>query len=187
MIDTIIRKLGRDAMLAPGDHPMSIDDLLRSDLVLGPPSREKWDRDWRSHLVDNLEILAGQLWRVGIEEIYIGGSFVEAKDHPADIDGYFVCDRTAYKSRQLHNALNALDPFKAWTWRNEHRSADESGHLRLPLYHHYRVELFPHYGQAKTGFVDRDGRDIDFPTLYRRTRGTHLARGMIRLSPKSSG
>ena len=45
-----------------------------------------------SAAVGNLEILARQLWSVGIRDIYADGSFVEDKDHPNDIDGYFVCD-----------------------------------------------------------------------------------------------
>ena len=41
--------------------------------------------------VDNLEVLTKQLWQVGIREVYADGSFAEDKDHPNDIDGYFVC------------------------------------------------------------------------------------------------
>ena len=169
-------------MLAPGDHPMSIDEIRRSDLVIGPAMRRGWDRAWRSQLVDNLEILVVQLWQVGIREIHVGGSFVEAKDRPADLDGYFVCERTAYKTRALHRALNSIDPHGAWTWRREDRKRDENGVMRLPLYHHYRVELFPYYGQKRSGTFDQDRREIDFPTLYRRTRDTHLPRGIIRLT-----
>jgi hypothetical protein len=53
------------------------------------------------HLVDNLEILTRQLWQVGIREVYADGSFAEDKDHPNDIDGYFVCDLIQLSSGEL--------------------------------------------------------------------------------------
>ena len=88
-------------MLQPGDHAMTFGDLRHSILVTGPPERPTGDRAWRAALVDNLEVLARQLRQVGVHEIFLGGSFVEAKDHPADIDGYFLRDRAAYKTRAL--------------------------------------------------------------------------------------
>jgi hypothetical protein len=42
-------------------------------------------------LVANLEIFTIQLWQVGIRDVFADGSFAEDKDHPNDIDGYFVC------------------------------------------------------------------------------------------------
>jgi hypothetical protein len=36
--------------------------------------------------------MVGQLWEAGISEIFVNGSFVEDKDHPGDIDGYFECE-----------------------------------------------------------------------------------------------
>ncbi len=42
-----------------------------------------------------------QLWPVGIREIYADGSFVEDKDHPNDIDGYFVCGLRELASGEL--------------------------------------------------------------------------------------
>ena len=61
--------------------------------MLGPKTVSKdWNVSWRLHLVRNLEVIVLQLWKVGIESIYIDGSFAEMKDHPNDIDGYFECD-----------------------------------------------------------------------------------------------
>jgi hypothetical protein len=59
-------------------------------LVWGPGGDRgslTWDAPWRARLVENLAVLVRQLWRVGIQEIYVNGSFVEDKDHPNDIDG----------------------------------------------------------------------------------------------------
>jgi hypothetical protein len=67
--------------------------------------------------VNNLEILTRQLWQVGIREIFADGSFAEDEDkeHPNDIDGYFVCDLRELYSGELERKLNLLDPSKIWT------------------------------------------------------------------------
>ena len=83
-------------VLPPGDYDMTLEELKRSELVLGygdSKDHSTWDAAWREHLVNNLEILFGQLQKVGVMEVFVDGSFVEDKDHPNDIDGYFVCDK----------------------------------------------------------------------------------------------
>ena len=83
-----------NGLLPPGDYEVSFEELRRSILADGPSGisdDSSWDGDWRKRLVDNLEILTKQLWQVGVRDIYADGSFTEDKDHPNDIDGYFVC------------------------------------------------------------------------------------------------
>ncbi len=81
----------------PGYFELTIPELKNSILIRGPEDSLKgnhWDISWRMKLViKNLEIMVMQLNQVGITEVFIDGSFVEDKDHPNDIDGYFVCDR----------------------------------------------------------------------------------------------
>jgi len=104
-------------LLPPGDYPLALEELRESFLVSGPSSGyPTWDAGWRLRLVENLAILARQLWQVGITRIFVDGSFVEDKDHPNDIDGYFECGLAELASGELQRALNALDPFKVWTW-----------------------------------------------------------------------
>ncbi len=55
-----------------------------------------------------------QRWSMGVGEIFADDSFCEDKDHPNDIDGYFVCD--ARDLGRLQRELNLLDPYKVWTW-----------------------------------------------------------------------
>ena len=91
----LIPPFGRDGLLPPGDYEVTFPELRSSNLVLGPGEPRAfphWDAAWRLRLVDNLELLVRQLWQVGITEVFADGSFVEDKDHPNDIDGYFVCD-----------------------------------------------------------------------------------------------
>ncbi len=179
-IDALLAFDGR-GLLPPGDHLMTLGGLRRSVLVEGPPGRESWNRVWRGWLLDRFATLVGQLWGVGVERIYLAGSFVTDKDHPGDLDGYFECDRAAYKARSLHRALNDLGPFQEWTWREEHRRPSRDGHPKLPLWHHHRVELFPHYGQTRTGFFDEQGNDVDLPTMFRRDTRTNETRGIVRV------
>ncbi|BBB91089.1 MAG TPA: hypothetical protein PKA28_11015 [Methylomusa anaerophila] len=116
-----------DGLLPPGDYPMTLDVLKQSLLVVGPPDTPNWNRRWRHLLVCNLEILCKQLFHVQdlypgkISNIYIDGSFVEDKENPNDIDGYFECDYKFFATRQLQDELNRLDPHKTWTWNNESR------------------------------------------------------------------
>lgn len=81
-----------------------------------------------------------QLWTVGIHEIFVDGSFAEDKEHPNDIDGYFVCDMRLLVSGALERELNQLDPFKVWTWnpisRRPYRGSPKA---QLPMWHHYRL------------------------------------------------
>ena len=168
-------------VLPAGDYPMTLGGLRRSILIEGPPGRTMWDGPWREWLLDQFATLVGQLWGVGVGEIYLAGSFVSDRDRPGDIDGYFVCERAAYKTRTLHRALNELGPFRHWTWRNEHRSPAPDGRLKLPFWHHHRVELYPYYGQPRSGFLDRQGNDLATPDLFRMVRETHEPRGVVRL------
>jgi hypothetical protein len=115
----VIPPFDSDGLLPPDDYEVSFDELRRSPLVLGladPEEYPSWDRAWREELVTNLEILTRQLWQAGVREVFADGSFAEDKDHPNDIDGYFVCGLIELKTGELVRDLNLLDPFKIWTW-----------------------------------------------------------------------
>ncbi len=174
-----------DGVLPVGDYELTLEGLRRSLLVHGPgPSRPNWDVAWRGRLVDNLELLARQLWQVGVTELFVDGSFAEDKDHPNDIDGYFVCDRRKLFSGELERDLNALDPHKCWTWDPVDRRWDPgSGKSQLPMWHIYRVEIFPHFGQL-TGIRDGHGQELEFPAAFRKSRGNGNPKGIVRLVQK---
>jgi len=105
-----------EGYLPPADYDLTLGELRSSMLVAGPSNGyPNWDRGWRVQLVDNLTVLVDQLWQVGIGDIFIDGSFVEDKEHPNDIDGYFVCDLRELASGRLQSQLNLLDPHKVWT------------------------------------------------------------------------
>lgn len=136
---------------------------------------------WRLFLVDNLELMVQELWEVGIDQIYIDGSFVEEKAHPNDIDGYFECDLMELATGELERKLNALNPYKIWTWDNNSRKSYRGfTKKQLPMWHRYRVELYPHVGQP-SGILDEYGNQQQFPAAFRKTRDSFLPKGIVKI------
>lgn len=166
-------------LLPPGDYALTIEQLKNSILVVGPNDGLPWDMEWRKHLVENLEIMVKQLWEVGVEEIFIDGSFVENKAHPNDIDGYFECD--VRNLPELIRELNVIEPDKIWTWDSKSRKHSK-GYTKkqLPMWHKYRIELYPHFGQD-SGIRDQFGNDLLFPAAFRQTRDTFRPKGIIKI------
>jgi len=158
-----------EGLLPVGDFVLTFDELFESALVLGPDNTaDAWDARWRRTLAENLAIMVGHLCQVGLTDVFIDGSFVENKPRPNDIDGYFLCDRDFFYDGELETKLQKLDP--AWTWDAERRhAAPGSTKQQLPMWHKYRVELFPHVGQW-TGIVDQFGHELTFPSAFRLTR-----------------
>lgn len=174
-----------DGLLPPGDYILTLADLRRSILVKGSKeSQDLWDREWRASLVDNLQILAGHLWSVGITEIFINGSFAENKGHPNDIDGYFVIDLMSFHT--IQSELLLIDD--CWTWDPSFRRPYR-GHPKkhLPMWHKYRIELYPHFGQL-TGIRDEFGNDQQFPAAFRKSRGNPpLQKGIVKIIKERGG
>ncbi|MEM8671132.1 MAG: hypothetical protein AAGG48_26645 [Planctomycetota bacterium] len=168
-----------DGLLPVGDFAMTLQELALSRLVRGE-SKPNWDTEWRNKLVTNLGAMVNQLWQVGISEIFVDGSFAEDKDHPNDIDGYFECDRKELASGRLEKSLNAIDPHKAWTWDpSERRSYLGYRKKQLPMWHVYRIEMYPHYGQL-SGIREKHGHELEFPAAFRTSR-SGKEKGIIKI------
>jgi hypothetical protein len=170
-------------VLPVGDYELSLGELARSRLVSGAGVGSlTWDAAWRRTLVQRLGILARQLHRLGIVDIHLHGSFVEDKDHPHDIDGYFTCDRDQVLSGRLQQDLNLIDPHKCWTWDPAERRQYRGYPMwQLPMWHFYRVELYPHVPGLLSGLTDEFGNDLEFPAAFRRSRRDGMQRGIVRL------
>lgn len=171
-----------EGVLPAADYALTLDELASSYVVNGlPNAAPSWDRAWRAQLVRNLGVLVEQLWHVGSDAIYVDGSFVEDKDHPHDIDGYFECDLRYFASGDLERDLNAQDPHKVWTWDPQSRRWDpDSGKAQLPMWFVYRVELYPHFGQP-SGIVDQFGHQLQFPSAFRLSRRSYTPKGIVRI------
>ncbi len=169
-----------EGLLPVGDYELSLDELKTSWLVTGENLQSTtWDSEWRRKLVDNLEVMTLQLWQVGVTEIYIDGSFVEDKDRPNDIDGYFVID--VEKFEESVAKLNQLDKWSVWTWSLKSRTQYKNyPKLQLPMWHKYRVELFPEFGQL-SGIKDEFGNNQIFPAAFRRARRNGTPKGIIKI------
>jgi hypothetical protein len=172
-----------DGLLPAGDYFLTLDELRASTLVTGEDvGSPTWDAAWRAYLVDGLETLVGQLWQVGIDRIFVDGSFVEEKDHPNDIDGYFECSVRYLASGQLQRDLNALDPYKIWTWDPASRRFDaNSAKHQLPMWHQYRVELYPHFPGLMSGIRDQFGNELQFPWAFRLSRRAYRPKGIVQI------
>lgn len=176
-----------DGLLPPGTYDASISDIKSSILVQGDGTSATWDKAWREQLVDQAHILISQLWSVGVSDIFLDGSFVEDKDHPNDIDGYFdphlqmynVAD--AVKFAQLVSDLNNLDQHKVWNWDpKSRRSVQGFPKLQLPMWIFYRVEFFPHLDQG-SGIRDAFGNNLKFPSAFRQSRNGFKQKGIVRV------
>lgn len=172
-----------DGLLPAGDYALTFEELRQTQLVKGPGGASStWDAAWRRSLVANLEIMTRQLWQVGVQEVFADGSFVEEKDHPNDIDGYFVCTLADLSSGELTRKLNLLDPYKIWTWDPRSRQAFRGyPKKQLPMWHRYRIELYPHVSGFSSGIRDKQGHELEFPSAFRQSRRDGKARGIIKL------
>ena len=187
MASDFVPSFTAEGLLPPGDYEVTFDELRDSVLVAGPPNgsplREGWDAPWREHLTRQAETLCGQLWSVGITDVFLDGSFVETKGHPNDIDGYFTCDARRIASGDLKRDLNQIDPESAWTWDASARRAYRGYAKRqLPMWHAYRVELYPHYEQF-SGITDEHGHPLTFPAAFRKRRRDAAPKGIVKVIP----
>lgn len=175
-------------LLPEGDCEVTFEQLRKSILVIGPRARYAspfWDADWRAKLVDNLEILTRQLWRVGVTDVFADGAFVENKDHPNGIDGYFVCDLRQLTTGGLSRELNRQDPHRIWTWDPASRTPyRDYAKRQLPMWHRYRVELYPHVPNSGigSGVWDENRNELEFPAAFRRSHWKGSPKGIVKLA-----
>jgi hypothetical protein len=173
-------KFNAYGLLDPGEYPLTFSLLRESVLVRGEDGLLPWDENWRRFLVDSLERCVLQLWECGVEEIYIDGSFVTDKFRPNDIDGYFIPPNPEEVfNGELERRLNRLDPHRSWGW-NRYR-LDEFGNFQLELWHHYRVDLFPHCRGVYAGIAGEDGENMTLDQFFRRDRDFGVEKGIVKL------
>jgi hypothetical protein len=148
-----------DGLLPAGDYELTFAQLRRSALVVGPQMADVvWDAIWRETLVKNLEI-----------------------------DGYFVCTLSDLTSGELTRQLNLLDPYEVWTWDpNSRLSFRGYPKKQLPMWHRYRIELYPHIAGFFSGIRDVQGQELEFPSAFRQSRRDGKPRGIIKLKSGES-
>ncbi|MFC4076212.1 DUF6932 family protein [Salinithrix halophila] len=158
--------------LPVGDYPLTLDQLRSSILVQGT-GRHPMDTQWRLQLVNNLEELVQPLWEIGIEDIFINGSFVTSKARPGDIDGYYVCDVRDLVSESLFRVLAEVSGEDIWDTRKRVQVGYDD--FKPKMWEKYRCELYPHCEEIHLNFPDPP-----FPEFFRQTRvGT--GKGIVKL------
>jgi hypothetical protein len=121
-----------------------------------------------------------QLWEVGVERIFVNGSFVTSNPKPGDIDACFECESTRF-GHVLAGLLQLEPPLP---WDLTRRPIDPaSGDPKPLMWHQYRVELFPHFPDSPvpTGIRDEYGNELFFPSLFRRDKATRRPKGIIQI------
>ena len=179
--EMVLPRFTENGLLPPGDHTLAIDELRDSYLVdgegLGIPT---WNSTRRAQLVENLELFVRQLWQVGVENIFVNGSFVTNKPDPGDIDAYFECAFADYPLTLVK--LMQLEPSLPWdlTHRPIHR---RTGAPKPVMWHRYRVELLPRFIDypTPTGIFDENGKELELVELFRRDRGSSRPKGIVQL------
>jgi len=125
----------------------SFEELRQSILVLGPDDSAHYpngNHAWRSHLVDNLEILTRQLWPGWHPGDLRRRIIAEDKDHPNDIDGYLVCDLLQLSSGELTRQLIDRPVQGVDLGTSIEEALSSYPKKQLPMWHRYRIELYPH-------------------------------------------
>lgn len=170
--------------LPPGVHELTFKQLRQSILVRGDETIQSWNEPWRRRLVNNLEIVVQPLWILGIEGIYIDGSFCTNKEKPGDIDGYYEVDLGVQTREEafeqlaiLAHELNSLSPYPVWEWWN--KRPNKEGKLKCEMWHRYRIELFPNcYGVYALG--DSQGTRVKFSDMYRKDKDG-IEKGIVKI------
>jgi len=85
---------------------------------------------------------------------------------------------------ELARQLNLLDPSKVWVWdpatRRPYRGYPKK---QLPMWHQYRVELYPHVPGLGIGcgIVDKHGHELEFPSAFRQCRRDGKPKGIVKI------
>ena len=125
-------------------------------------------------------LLSEQLWRVGVERIFVNGSFVTSKARPEDIDAYFECEVNHYGPI----LVGLLQAMPALPWDLVRRRVDPATNLLKPVMRHeHRVEIFPYFTDhpTPTGVRDEHDNNLYFPALFRRDKVTGRPKGVIQI------
>jgi hypothetical protein len=170
--------------LLPHDCQTTLDELELSFLVTGKGvDSSSWDAPWRHQLVQNLRAVARTFWQAGgVREIWIDGSFVEARDQPGDIDClFFLDDLRDWATGAFQARLNAVEGEDLWNWSDARRRLYPGAKIpKPPFWGKYRIEMFPEFGRF-CGITGPAGQLLTFSQAFRQQRGTFERKGILSL------
>ncbi|WP_102344743.1 DUF6932 family protein [Bacillus sp. Marseille-P3661] len=164
------------------DYTLTIDGLRNSLLVNGPTTGEyiPWDKERRLYLVNQLEIVANQVWNAGFDKIFVDGSFVEDKASPEDIDCYFECGFKDFSQGKVEEALRKANPEENWGLGKDDLIT-KNGKTRFAIWHKYHVDLWPECG-LESGIFDKSGsNNLKISQAFRQQKETYRKKGIVKL------
>jgi len=131
--------------LPPGNHQATLDQIAER---LGFTPRRRW-------LLEGLSAAVKAFWAVGIQEIYLDGSFCTEKPDPGDVDGYWVEPDDGVYDRidpyWIDFGLILIPQVRKWKWR---MWADHG----VEFFIHPVMQASPEMGFPEFFRQDRDGQ-----------------------------
>lgn len=168
-------RMQKNGLMSPEDHPVTLEEL-EALLKAGPGNGQEWDTSWRLKLFTELKKRCQELYSIGIDDIYVDGSFATDKAHPNDIDGYFIVPRK-YWLNEGEAALKAIDPE---FWRFE-VVPDANGHAAYPMAFSHNIELFPMYLEHTLEYAPCPELIDPKIQFFRTDRYTRKPKGIFRI------
>jgi hypothetical protein len=162
------------------DYTLTIDGLRNSMLVKGPTTGEyiPWDKEKRLYLVNQLEIVANQVWNAGFDKICVDGSFVEDKASPGDIDCYFECGLDDFMQGKVEEALRIANPGEKWGFSKDNL-INVDGISQFPIWHKYRVDMWPECGMPSFVFDKSGTNNLKISQAFRQQKHTYRKKGIV--------
>ncbi|NMC28380.1 MAG: hypothetical protein GYA42_09600 [Syntrophomonadaceae bacterium] len=168
-------KFAKSGLLPPGDHAISLEEL-ENFIGRGPGGGQSWDTSWRLQLLQEFKKRYQQLQAVGINEVYIDGSYATDKFHPNDMDVYFVVPRNIWRSG-AEQALKDMDP-EFWRFEPE---LGVDGKLGYPMAFRHHIEMYPVYLEHTPDHAECP--EMVDPTIkfFRTDKYSHREKGIIKI------
>jgi len=170
-----VLKFAKSGLLPPGDHAISLEELEKF-IGQGPGGGQSWDTAWRLQLLQEFKRRYQQLRAVGINEVYIDGSYATDKFHPNDMDVYFVVPRKIWRSG-AEQALQDQDP-EFWRFEPE---LGVDGKLGYPMAFRHHIEMYPVYLEHTPEYAECQEMIDPKIKFFRTDKYSHRTKGIIKI------
>jgi hypothetical protein len=171
----MVLKFLKNGLLPAGDHAITLLDMEKF-IREGPGGEQSWDTVWRLQLLQEFKKRYQQLLSVGIQEVYIDGSYATDKFHPNDMDVYFIVPRNIWRSG-AEQALKAMDP-EFWRFETE-LGAD--GKVGYPMAFRQHIEMYPVYLEHTPTHAECPEMIDPKINFFRTDKYSHRAKGIIKI------
>ncbi len=168
-------RFNKNGLLSAEDHRITLQELEELQKI-GPDNGQAWDSSWRMQLFNELRRRCLELYSIGINDIFIDGSYATDKVRPNDVDGYFIVPR-AFWLNEGEKALQSIDPD---FWRFEVVNEGD-GKAAYPMAFSHHIELFPMYLEHTMEFAPCPELIDPKIKFFRTDRYSHQPKGIFRI------